>query len=188
MYIVPKRRKKTTVLDDSPQEADIIRLLLLYADKIMASTTRSVISYITESLDEIGWDNLSFNKIFAIYHEGWKQYQAVPDIHQLINHPDVDIKKAAVDVYAKHYEISHNWEKHDIFIVKIEDNVENDVVSAVTRINLKKIHKLLEESKARFKEPNALSAEEIDALLKEHMALEQHKVDLAQQLGTTITR
>ncbi len=184
----PKAAQKTTVLDDSPQEADIIRLLLLYADKIMASTTRSVISYITESLDEIGWDNLSFNKIFAIYHEGWKQYQAVPDIHQLINHPDVDIKKAAVDVYAKHYEISHNWEKHDIFIVKIEDNVENDVVSAVTRINLKKIHKLLEESKARFKEPNALSAEEIDALLKEHMALEQHKVDLAQQLGTTITR
>lgn len=184
----PKKPQKNAVLDDSPQEADIIRLLLLYADKIMASTTRPVIAFITEQLDEIAWDSHSLGKIFAIYHEGWKQYQAVPDIHQLINHPDIDIKNAAVEVYTKHYEISHNWEKHDIFIVKIEDNIENDVISAVNRINLKKIHKLLEESKARFKQPNSLTEEEEAAYVKEHIELEKMKVKLANSLGTIITR
>lgn len=185
----PQAEQKTRVLDDATQEADIIRLLLLYADKIMASTTRPVIAFITEQLDEIAWDNVAYSKIFSIYHEGWREYQAVPDIHQLINHPDHDVKAAAVDIYAKHYSISDNWlKKHDIFIVKIEDNVENDVVSAVNRINLKKVHKLLEESKARYKQPNNLSAEEIDALIQEHIALEKIKVQLAQQLGTTITR
>lgn len=185
----PVSEKQVAVLDDSPQEADIIRLLLLYADKIMASSARPVIAHITESLDEISWDVLAYGKIFAIYHEGWTQFQAVPDIHQLINHPDADIKKAAVDVYAKNYEISENWHlKHDIFVIKVEDNIEKDVLSAVARINLKKIHRLLDESRARYKNPTDLSDEEIDALQVEHRELEKLKVQLAQQLGTTITR
>ncbi len=173
------------VLNDAPQEADIIRLLLLYATNLMSDTERPVIAYITESLDEIGWDNPVFEKIFRIYHEGWTQYQAVPDIHQLINHTDKEISAAAVDIYGKHYEISENWKKHDIFIVKLEDNVALDVVSSVNRINIKKIHRLLQESQQKIKEA---TPEELDQLIADHLELEKFKIQLAQQLGTVITR
>lgn len=185
----PQAEQKIQVLDDSSQEADIIRLLLLYADKKMASSDQYVVDFITASLDEIAWDNPAFEKIFAIYIEGWRGHQAVPDIHQLLNHPDPEIKGAAVNIYSKQYTISGNWlNKHEIYIVEMENNIENDVISAVHRINLKKIHKLLEESKARYKQSDKLSAEELDAYIQEHIALEKIKIDLAKKLGTTITR
>jgi hypothetical protein len=77
--------------------------------------------------------------------------------------------------------------KHDILIVALDKNIEADVISAVTRINLKKVLRLIEESKHKIKDASKLSPEEHDQLVAEHLGLEKLKIQLAQQLGTVIT-
>ena len=80
-----------------------------------------------------------------------------------------------LNVYGKSYEISENWSlKHDILIVALDKNIEADVISAVTRINLKKL-RLIEESKQKIKDATQLSPEEHDQLVAEHLALEKLK-------------
>jgi len=181
-------KQEVHVKNDLPQEADIIRILLQYGDKLLDSHNCTVTSFICNQLDEIAWDSPVYQRIFNIYLEGLNQFQSIPDIHQLLNHTDPEIAGAAVELYGKSYEISENWSlKHDILIVALDKNIEADVISAVTRINLKKVLRLIEESKQKIKDASKLSPEEHDQLVAEHLGLEKLKIQLAQQLGTVIT-
>lgn len=177
------------VFNDYQQEADIIRVLMHYGKEMMPQAQQLVVDFVTNELNEINWDHPLLERIFQLYLEGWTQYQSLPETHDLLNHPDKELAAAAASIYGKHYEMSKNWlDKHEIYVKPPQENIEMDVNSAVDRINLKKVHGLLDEARTRLKDLNTLSEEDQNALLQECWDLENIKIQLAARLGSIITR
>jgi DNA primase len=184
----PAALQQKPAFNDYQQEADIIRVLMLYGKEMMPETQQLVVDFVTSELNEISWDQPVLERIFQLYLEGWTKYQSLPETHELLNHPDKELANAAATIYGKHYEISKNWLKHDIYITELHENVERDVHSAVDRINLKKVHGLLDQTRLRLKELNNMTEADQNALLQEYWDLENIKIQLAARLGTIITR
>ena len=60
-----------------------------------------------------------FQEIFDIYLEAYQSEDpVVPSHKKFINHSNPEIQKLVVDTLASPYELSANWEKHNIFTTK----------------------------------------------------------------------
>ena len=174
------------VLNDEPQEADIIRILLQYGDATFAEE-QLVIAHVVEMLDIIAWDVPVYEKIFRMFENSWKNEQKFPDRNLFFNHEDREIAQTALHLYAHEYHISENWElRHEILIPTKEMKLRADVESAVARLNIKKVINIMRECMERMKAADITEAEQT-ALLEEYISLKDLHKQLASELGTSIS-
>jgi hypothetical protein len=174
------------VLNDEPQEADIIRILLQYGDSAL-NEEQGVLEFVVEMLDEIAWDGTVYEKMFRIFEKAWKEEQLFPDRNLLFNHEDKDMAQTALHLYAHEYQLSVNWEvRHEILTPTKEVKLQAEVTSAVTRLNLKKVVGMLRACENKMKVAD-LTVEEQEILLTEYMGLKEIHRSLADALGTSIS-
>lgn len=173
------------ILNDEPQEGDIIRLLLQHGGDVYHEE-QLVVDYIVNMLDEIEWDTPVFESIFRIYEKSWKEQQQLADHNELFNHTDKSIAQAALHYYSHEYQLSENWEKrHDILTPSKSTLLHADVNNAVDRLNLKKVIALMRKTMEKLKNPE--SGETANEALEEYSALKEVHRTLAQKLGTHIS-
>ncbi len=173
------------VLNDEPQEGDIIRLLLQHGGDVYHEE-QLVVDYIVNMLDEIVWDTPVFESIFRIYEKSWKEQQVLADRNELFNHTDKAIAQTALHFYSHEYQLSENWEKrHDILTPSKATLLHADVNNAVDRLNLKKVIALMRQSMEKLKNPESEQA--MNEALEEYSALKEVHRSLAQKLGTHIS-
>ncbi|MBA4303766.1 MAG: DNA primase [Sphingobacteriaceae bacterium] len=176
---------QSPVLNDEPQEADIIRILLHYAQEPYTDDVL-VIDFVVNTLDELSWDNAPMESIFRIFEKSWKEEQRIADRNDLFNHPDKSLAALALHIYSIDYSVSENWEKrHDILTPSRASMIHQDVSSAVDRLNLKKVISLMNQTMERLKHPE--NEESAQADLEEFVALKEVHRTLAQKLGTHIS-
>lgn len=172
-------------LNDEPQEADIIRILMHYAQEPYTEDVL-VVDYVVNTLDELSWDNAMMESIFRIFEKSWKEEQRIADRNDLFNHPDKNLAALALHIYSIDYSVSENWEKrHDILTPSRASMIHQDVSSAVDRLNLKKVISLMNQTMERLKHPE--NEESAQADLEEFVALKEVHRTLAQKLGTHIS-
>ena len=182
----PIAAPQAPVLNDEPQEADIIRILLQYGDSAL-SEEQGVLEFVVEMLDEIAWDGAVYEKMFRIFEKAWKEEQLFPDRNLLFNHDDKDMAQTALHLYAHEYQLSVNWEvRHEILTPTKEVKLQAEVTSAVTRLNLKKVVGMLRACENKMKVAD-LTVEEQEVLLTEYMGLKEIHRSLADALGTSIS-
>ncbi|MBP9689348.1 MAG: hypothetical protein KBE91_07040, partial [Bacteroidia bacterium] len=94
------------------------------------------------------------------------------------------------DIMSRDNEVSPNWEKkHDVYIEPAGYNFKEDVDSALLRLKVKHIEKLMKENIEEIekleKEGNT---EQIDMHIHVQMHLTQKRHDLTRKIETTISR
>lgn len=183
--VVLPAEPQAPVLNDEPQEGDIIRLLLQHGGDVYEEE-QLVVDYIVHMLDEIVWDTPVFEAIFRIFEKSWKEQQMLADRNELFNHSDKAIAQTALHFFSHEYLLSENWEKrHDILTPSKATLLQADVNNAVDRLNLKKVIALMRQSMEKLKNPE--SEEAMNEALEEYSALKEVHRSLAQKLGTHIS-
>lgn len=177
---------RRTVLNDEHQEEDVIRLLLQYAAHEL-SDGRSVVGTVVDTLDEVSWDNPFLEIIFRCYEEHWKRDRSSPPTHELLNHPDESVRKAAARLASRNYNISKHWsEKFQIDVPRPEEKLLEDVLNALNRVNMKKIIRLMHETLQELKE-SADSGAEKPEILENYMIYKEMHRKLSNILGTVVS-
>lgn len=181
----PAEQPQAPVLNDEPQEADLIRILLHYAHEPYTEE-QLVIDYVVGMLDELDWDNNVYHSIFRIFEKEWKENERIADRNDLFNHEDKTLAATALHIFSIDYSVSENWEKrHDILTPSRATLIHHDVNSAVDRLSLKKVIAIMRRTMEKIK--NGSSPEEVDAAMAEYAEAKTYHQALAQKLGTHIS-
>lgn len=179
-----KFRKPIT---EEEQEWDIIRLLLESGDM----TYEEGVTVADHILQEITENNIQFDDLlcrqFIIEIRQQIESGAGFSAKYFINHPDTKINEKAISFTFRSYELSENWEKmHNIFVLTKEEKIKKDILSAMNRLKLKKVMKLIAENGENMQK--ATDPNEINRLIRAKIKLQEFQVSLANSLNTVILR
>jgi DNA primase len=183
-------------LSASWQEAEIIRLLLNYADhdlyflenegtKEEKSVKVKVKNFIVGELfnDEIEFDEKIYSKIFSEFS---KQAEIKYDKNYFIHHNDPEITETVNDMLLTQYELS-DWGKVGITVPSEEFVLRHQVLSAVYMLKTKKVMSLIKENQEQIK-IRVEANEEWMELLEKHKMLEEVKQQLTKYLGIVVVK
>jgi DNA primase len=154
------------------QEHEVIRTLILYSKHNITFSDFdehgreqqfevSVADYLINEIinDEIGFDNKIFQTIFDECKLA-RSNEKILDEQYFFAHQNPEISKTAIDMLTSPYSLSSQWEdKHRIYVKKEEDDVKKVVVEVLYAFKLKKLEKIIEDTREQLKA--AISIEEI---------------------------
>ncbi len=172
------------------QEKDLIRVLLSYGDKPYSEDFASVALFI---LHEIAQEDIELKHpiVARILSEVHQQIEdEALNLNYFIRHEDPLVTAFVADIMSKDFEVSPNWEKkYDVFIDPVGYNFKEDVDSALLRLKIKHVEKLMnhnQEELERFE--LAKDEEQVEIHVQVHMHLTQKRHELTRKIETTITR
>lgn len=172
------------------QEKDLVRVLLNYGDKPYNEDHPTVAGFIMTQLaeNEIETEHPVVHRIIAGVHEQLSKNEL--DLTYFTRHEDPLITAFVADLMAYDLEISPNWnKKYDLFIDPVGYNFKEDVDSALLRLNIKHIEKLMKQNQEEMerleKEGNE---EQVEIHQHIHVHLLERRRDLAKRTETTITK
>jgi DNA primase len=155
---------------DIYQEKDILRILLLYGEKIVYEEDKiSVADFILANLEDAidAIKDPSCKKLFNIARE-FMELEGKLSIDQFLNHPDNDVQHLTTELIATPWEYSHNWEDRWGISLQTqrppEDNFLNDTKQAILRYKLKQIKQQLKSIQKEI--DNAIQQGNEDEALK----------------------
>jgi len=181
------------------QEADIIRMLLMYGETEMhfietinekesETIIEKVKSYFVHELTEDGilyFENPVYNKIineFAVMVHNDSDY--LPSY--FVNHEDAEIRKIAADIFTVKYPLAQ-WDQHGVYIKEEATRLPHAAKSAITSLKIKHVNKLIKENRETIK----LAAEEnrdFDELLEKQKILDSIKSELSAYLSIVVLK
>jgi DNA primase len=164
-------------------ERESIRMLLNYGSMPL-SDSQPLCYYLLKELADVEFKNSTYQQIFALYQQ---QLQVNPSVshHFFLQHTNVNIQKAAIDLMANPYEVSGQWEKrYHIHVPQEHDNLFQVAYKNILRLKLRLIHQLIEVNNLRLQQATTLDEEE--QLLQVYTTLKKSEMDITRQLGIVV--
>lgn len=196
--LIVEEKKLVNELDSSPQEHDIIRLMITYGDKIvtienldeegkpMDVEIKAAELIIHELLhDNIILENLLYNSIFNEFVTTFHNEERILDQKYFIHHENMAISSLAVDVLSFPHSIS-DWESQDIYITKEEDILKRSIYNAIYALKSIKVDIMKNDIRKKIQETT--SYEEVLELLTILRQIENARVLINKPLGRIITK
>ncbi|MEX1187662.1 MAG: DNA primase [Bacteroidia bacterium] len=179
-----------------PQEMDVIRILLLYANETVLLDTDNEEGENIEVACRIGdvikhelttdelYPEESVNlRIFNYFAEVGES--AFPLESFFLHHSDQEIAKRAINLTSSPHLLSENWrDKHHIFITSESDIGKKMILTAVYSFKLRRVQNILKTIRDSFS--NAMEEDEMNASLERYKGLDKAKMELAKQLSYVI--
>lgn len=185
-------------LSASWQEAEIIRLLLNYADHDLyftenAETKEEGITKVKVKnfiVHELVNDGIEFEeKIYAqLFSDFIKIVDDKKDFNRndFTNHENAEIKEVVNDMCISEYELS-DWDKVGIIVPTEEIVLRHQVLSAVYMLKIKKVMALIKANREEIKNRTDARENFLD-LLEKHKMLEEVKQQLTKYLGIVVVK
>lgn len=174
---------------EQSQEKEIVRLLLLYGNKIIdwdGNSNTYIGPFIIAELSDVTFDNPICKSIVDIYRSDVENGN-LPDDATFIHHADKDIVNLTVDILATKYSLSENWyEMHKIKVNEEQENMRATILGGIFHLKLHKVKKILDEVVSELK--TAQSAEDQDNLQIKYLRMKKVEKSISDFLGTVITR
>ena len=172
------------------QEKDLIRVLLSYGDKPYSEDYASVALFI---LHEIAQEDIEVQHpiVASILTEVHNQIASdALNLNYFLRHEDPLVTAFVADIMSKDFEVSPNWEKkYDVFIDPVGYNFKEDVDSALLRLKIKHVEKLMKHNQEELEKFElAKDEEQVEIHVQVHMHLTQKRYELTRKIETTITR
>ncbi|HNA59153.1 MAG TPA: hypothetical protein PLJ43_13570, partial [Chitinophagales bacterium] len=173
---------------DTPQERDIVRLLLENSNYEIEG--ENAIARILRNLSDVEIDHPEYNMIIEEYRNAFAQNEFLTQAH-FFNHPDEAIRNLTIDLLQSPYELSDNWTKmHDVPITDKQFLVRKDIVKSISLLKLKKIIRMKQDVDNRIKELQHDTSEngiqETMLCQKESIQLQQFIRKLSTDTGTVV--
>lgn len=172
------------------QEKDLVRVLLNYGDKPYNEEFNTVASYIIHEVlnEEIEIHHPVVLQLIHQVHEQLAKNEL--NLGYFARHDDPLVSAFVADIMSRDFEISPNWgKKYDVYIEPIGYNFKEDIDSALLRLKIKHIEKLMKDNreeleKYEFNNDN----EQVELHIHMHMHLVQKRFELTSKVETTITK
>ncbi len=169
------------------QEKKIVRLLLLYGNKMM-NNGQTVIDYLVKEFDGIEWEDETFYQIFQYFEKAFKANETI-DKNTLMQQKDAVMVKKIIDIMGINLEVSNNWfDMHGVFVKGIDHDISQEVISSADYLKLKKIQKMMRQNQKKMDPQHQLSDEQTDEILQIHMHLKAMEIQITQKKGIVIMR
>jgi DNA primase len=189
--IFPEKENRPT-RTEAVQERDIIRLLILYGNRMLDKENVTVAEFILADIEESlgSFDNPLYGKIASECHDLIMQGKSF-DQHFFIQHESTEICDLAINLIATPWEFSPNWEamwNYPLQNQKMPDlNFDLDMKQALLRFKLQKVMKMCDLNLARVKAASQSGDDEgIMRYMKIQQKLNETRNEIARQVGTVV--
>nr|WP_294896439.1 DNA primase [uncultured Pedobacter sp.] len=180
---------ETPVASDEFQERDMLRVLLMYGNKMANwdDTTDTYIGpYIVLHLDDVVFSNPLYAKALKYYKEELEQGR-LPTEKDFIQHPDREISSLAVSLISTPYILSENWyNMHNITVPDETEKLCGTVMGAIFHLKKKKIGSIIAAKQEAIKAEK--DADNVMILMKEYLELKEVEKYISNYLGSVIIK
>ncbi|EOZ98315.1 DNA primase [Indibacter alkaliphilus LW1] len=181
--------KEPTISDKLQlQEREMLRLLVNYGfEKV--SDELHVCEYLLQETEDLKFETPVYQKILKMYQEALSQ-NILPQPDFFLHHDDSEVKKEAINLITRKYELSTLWEsRFQIFTSNEADDLAKTVYDSILHLKKKVVKKLMEEAKVKIKEVEEenLTEDILNERLSVYMELKNYQVEIDRQLGIVIS-
>lgn len=175
--------------DEATQEKEIIRLLLLYGNKVIdwdGIANTYIGPFMIAELNDVDFEQPTCKNFVDIYGKEVEN-GVLPEEQFFIHYPDKDIVDLTVTLIATKYTLSDNWyEMHRITVPDEQANMKATILGAIFHLKMHKVGKLLENLRKELQV--AETAEEQDILLSQYMRMKKVEKSISDYLGSVILK
>ncbi len=183
-------------LGTSPQERDLLRMLLSYGHERITVPVQDEDGNTTEeetsvaelmfellALDDILFDELIFREIYLDYRHTSNLGHAV-DAQRYVGHEQEHWRNTAIDLLTEKHVLSANWkERHKIHVKRESEALYDALEEAVDILKERRVDRMIKERQEQLKTADELG---VMALLQEIMHLTEAKKRLARKTGRVV--
>jgi len=171
------------------QEKEIVRLLLLYGNKMIdwdGIANTYIGPFMIAELNDVEFEHPASKAFVEIYSKEVEN-GVLPEDQHFIHHPDKDIVDLVVTLLATKYTLSENWyEMHKITVSDEQDNMKATILGAIFHLKKHKVGQMLENLRNEL--AKAESSEDQDILLTQYMRMKKVEKTISDYLGSVIIK
>jgi DNA primase len=181
----PERNTK----DDASQEKEIIRLLLLYGNRVIdwdGIANTYIGPFMIAELSDVEFENSTCKAFIDIYRKEVEN-GVLPEEQHFIHYPDKEIVDLTVTLIATKYTLSENWyEMHKIMVPDEQVNMKATILGAIFHLKKQKVGKILETLRSELQKTPGEADQEI--LLNQYMHMKRVEKTISDYLGSVILK
>jgi DNA primase len=175
--------------DDATQEKEIIRLLLLYGNKVIdwdGIANTYIGPFMIAELSDVEFENSTCKSFVEIYRREVEN-GVLPDEQYFIHYPEKEIVDITVTLIATKYTLSENWyEMHKILVPDEQVNMKATILGAIFHLKKQKVGKILEGLRKELQKTSVEADQEI--LLNQYMHMKKVEKTISDYLGSVILK
>ncbi|MEJ8801542.1 DNA primase [Pontibacter sp. H249] len=165
-------------------EREIVRMLLNYPDR-MLEEGMTTCQYMLEQLEDVEFRTPLYSRFMGLIKDRLCD-NIVPTAEDFINYPDQEIRTEATNLLSDPYELSHNWETHQIFVPTESDLLPYGAERAVLRLKWRNVELLMKTEMEKLR--LVTDPQEQDRQLSSILMLKTLHSQLGDMLGIVVNR
>jgi DNA primase len=186
-----KAKQGIKIINEYPHERDLIRMLLLHANKELRLNEDHLSTVLAYVIEEIKNDELEFlHPLYKLIYEEMEKFNLAAeafDENYFTRHENNDICKIVVDLTTDNYELSKIWKKNDVLQATEEMKLKEMVPELVMAFKNKKVLELIKETQEEISNAQQnTELESISLLQQKFIVLNELKIRFSKKLGDRI--
>jgi len=185
--ILPEEPIEQKAKDEYSQEKEIIRLLLLYGNRIIdwdGIANTYIGPFMIADLNDVEFANPIWDEFIKIFQQKYDD-GVLPDEVFFINHSNQQVAGNAITLLLSPYTLSHNWsEMHKISTAVEENNMKATILGGIYHLKKHKVKLILNSIRKQLLETTIPDDEEI--LLSQYLHMKKVEKNIADYLGIVI--
>ncbi|TWR23974.1 DNA primase [Mucilaginibacter achroorhodeus] len=175
--------------ESDTQEKEIIRLLLLYGNKMIdwdGIANTYIGPFMVAELSDVEFEQPVCKEFLEIYRQEVEN-GVLPDEQFFIHSQDKNLVDLTVNLLANKYMLSENWlEMHKIFVPDEQANMKATILGAIFHLKKQKVGKILESLRKQLQTTTEAADQEI--LLNQYMHMKKVEKHISDYLGSVILK
>ncbi|WP_026464141.1 DNA primase [Adhaeribacter aquaticus] len=165
-------------------EREVIRLLVNYSASKLPEDT-PFLPYFLEQLEDLEFKTPIYSRLYNIFKEA-AAYSPFVSPDYFINHPDAEVRQEAISLLTERFDLSPNWETHQIFVPKEVELLQFAADTAVLRLKWRNVQHMIRENMELLKVEK--DPGEVTKQLTILKTLQQYEIEIGSQLGIVVSR
>ncbi len=178
-----------TAREDASQEREIIRLLLLYGNRVIdwdGIANTYIGPFMIAELSDVEFENQTCKTFVELYRKEVEN-GVLPEEQHFIHYPEKDIVDLTVTLIASKYTLSDNWyEMHKILVPDEQVNMKATILGAIFHLKKQKVGKILDGLRSELQKTSVEADQEI--LLNQYMHMKKVEKTISEYLGSVILK
>jgi DNA primase len=174
---------------EQSQEKEIIRLLLLYGNRMIdwdGIANTYIGPFMIAELSDVEFEHPASKAFVEIYRKEVEN-GILPEEQFFIHYPNKDIVDLTVTLIATKYTLSENWyEMHRILVPDEQVNMKATILGAIFHLKKQKVGKILETLRNELQKTESETDQEI--LLNQYMHMKKVEKTISDYLGSVILK
>jgi DNA primase len=175
--------------EDSSQEKEVIRLLLLYGNRMIdwdGIANTYIGPFMIAELNDVEFEHAPSKAFMQLYAKEVEN-GVLPEEQYFIHYPDKEIVDLSVTLLATKYTLSENWyEMHKILVPDEQVNMKATILGAIFHLKKHKVGKILDNLRTELQKVEGEADTEI--LLTQYMQMKKVEKSISDYLGSVILK